>query len=253
MATAAEALAEVLAGKRTARRAQRPCVERLTVVELYLDRATDAWRALQLRTLAHPQRLALKIRGAGRGGLARTLLPNYRGTDHDLISARVERLDSLAIAFRLSSAQARSDLTAQGVVSPRLIDLAHNSGVEPANGPEDRPDAIALPATADSRTVREHVDEEGDRSLTTRPRHFRGSCCPSSLPLPSASPGRSGWARRTSYPRRRYGYQARPLVWRHSLSAIPRRDFRARSPGPVAKHGRLRTLCDRPLPWTSTC
>src|SRR5262249_24311588 len=64
-----------------------PCVSDLRLTELYLDRATEAWRSLRLQEAATPGRYkvadALKI---GDGALQRPLEFCYRGVDYDLIT-----------------------------------------------------------------------------------------------------------------------------------------------------------------------
>ena len=65
-----------------------PLVSRLLLVERYLDRAAEAWRAL--RTLNEASTGEFKVCDAvamGAGALRRTLEGGYRGSDYDLISA----------------------------------------------------------------------------------------------------------------------------------------------------------------------
>ena len=65
-----------------------PQVGRLVLVEFYLDRASDAWRALQLQSTAAPNQL--KVVGfveSGAGALRRSLDSSYRGASYDFISA----------------------------------------------------------------------------------------------------------------------------------------------------------------------
>ena len=65
-----------------------PQVGRLILVEFYLDRASDAWRALQVQATATPNQL--KVVGfvkSGAGALRRSLDSSYRGAAYDFISA----------------------------------------------------------------------------------------------------------------------------------------------------------------------
>ena len=65
-----------------------PQVGRLILVEFYLDRASDAWRALQVQATAAPNQL--KVVGfvkSGAGALRRSLDSSYRGAAYDFISA----------------------------------------------------------------------------------------------------------------------------------------------------------------------
>lgn len=78
-----------------------PVIERLTLVELYADRAVDAWYGLNVLTQSAPGdfHLAPTIE-TGTGPLRRPLATAYRGTDADLLS-------TLAIAIEHSSRDAR--------------------------------------------------------------------------------------------------------------------------------------------------
>ena len=65
-----------------------PQVGRLILVEFYLDRASDAWRGLQVQATATPNQL--KVVGfvqSGAGALRRSLDSSYRGAAYDFISA----------------------------------------------------------------------------------------------------------------------------------------------------------------------
>ena len=65
-----------------------PLVGQLTLVELYLDRATEAWRGLQVLATASPDRFALAPTiASGTGPLRWQLDSGYRGTDYDFITA----------------------------------------------------------------------------------------------------------------------------------------------------------------------
>jgi hypothetical protein len=69
-----------------------PRVGPLQLVELYLDRASDAWRALKLQADAAPGAYALADTLAfGPGALRQPLDGGYRGTSHDYIRALGER------------------------------------------------------------------------------------------------------------------------------------------------------------------
>ena len=65
-----------------------PRVTQLTLVELYLERASDAWAGLQVLADSAPGRYAITPTiSSGVGPLRRQLDTGYRGTDHDFISA----------------------------------------------------------------------------------------------------------------------------------------------------------------------
>ena len=99
-----------------------PPIERLVLVELYLDRASEAWRALRLLAAATPERwrVADEVQ-RGTGALRRSLDAGYRGAEYDLISAVVQGEGAAAqIAFTLDTRRARSEVRAQQT-QPRLL------------------------------------------------------------------------------------------------------------------------------------
>jgi len=90
-----------------------PEVGRLTLVERYLDRATDAFRALQERALATDRFDVEDTVHTGNGGLARPLTARYRGAGYDLLTASTIREESsLAIAYTLATSRTRNDVRA---------------------------------------------------------------------------------------------------------------------------------------------
>lgn len=99
-----------------------PLIASLTLVELYLDRASEAWRALQVQASASPERWRIgdQVR-RGAGALRRPLDASYRGADYDLISAVVHGSGIGAqIAYTLDTRRARSEVRAQKT-QPRLL------------------------------------------------------------------------------------------------------------------------------------
>ena len=110
-----------------------PQLSQLTLVELYLERAADAWRALQLQEQAAPTRLRLvgKV-GFGAGAMRRSLDTSYRGASYDFISALHVPGDDLAnpcIAYTIDTKRARTELRAQhaqGTLLRELVAKASN-------------------------------------------------------------------------------------------------------------------------------
>jgi len=111
-----------------------PQLDQLTLVELYLDRASDAWRALQLQEIATPNRLKLigKVE-SGAGALRRLLDSGYRGASYDLI--RAITVDPSAkrrcISYTLDTKRARTEVRAQQAQASLLKELvlkASNDG-----------------------------------------------------------------------------------------------------------------------------
>jgi len=93
-----------------------PQVGRLILVEFYLDRASDAWRALQVQATAAPNQL--KVVGfvkSGAGALRRSLDSSYRGAAYDFISAStgVPSGGAPTITYTLDTKRARTEVRAQ--------------------------------------------------------------------------------------------------------------------------------------------
>jgi hypothetical protein len=91
-------------------------VSRVYIIELYLDRATEAWGALRVQLEANPGRFSVsETIEIGVGGLRRPLDAGYRGTRYDLISAVTTPGDhgDVAIAYTLDTRRARTEVRAQ--------------------------------------------------------------------------------------------------------------------------------------------
>ncbi len=93
-----------------------PEVGRLVLVEFYLDRASEAWRSLQVQATAAPSQL--KVVGfvqSGAGALRRSLDSSYRGASYDFISATVGKPDDgvPTITYTLDTKRARTEVRAQ--------------------------------------------------------------------------------------------------------------------------------------------
>ena len=105
------------AAGRGRRKAQRrwPRVEALHIIELYGDRAGDAWRALQMLTAASPAAYALTgpvVKGIG--ALRQPLESGYRGAEYDLISALSQgEGNTSAITFTIDTRRARTEVRAR--------------------------------------------------------------------------------------------------------------------------------------------
>ena len=107
-----------------------PRVAGLTLIEWYLDRAGEAWLALQAQVQATPGRIDLAPAvKEGTGGLRRALEGNYRGAAHDLISA-VQTLDENKqplITYTVDTRRARSEVRAQRAQGPLLVQLVQSA------------------------------------------------------------------------------------------------------------------------------
>ncbi|MDM0085060.1 CHAT domain-containing protein [Variovorax sp. J31P179] len=93
-----------------------PVIESLTLVDLYLDRAGEAWRALTELQFSSSADFHLEPRIAKRdAALDRPLESSYRGSSYDLIVATWEEAgeDNASVRYRLDTRRARSEIQAQ--------------------------------------------------------------------------------------------------------------------------------------------
>jgi tetratricopeptide (TPR) repeat protein/pimeloyl-ACP methyl ester carboxylesterase len=113
-----------------------PWVSHVHLIELYLDRATEAWRALSVQadtTPAHYQVTELVQPGAG--ALRRTLDSGYRGADYDLISVVSENGEEggAEITYTLDTKRARTEVRAQSMQGSLLKRLIASASNDPSN------------------------------------------------------------------------------------------------------------------------
>lgn len=109
-----------------------PRCSRLQIVELYLDRASEAWRALRLQAEVMQGRFRVDdcIESA-TGALRRPTDASYRGVDYDMISA-VSGFDAQGhtqIEFTLDTRRARAEVhhrKTQGTLLRELVRSASN-------------------------------------------------------------------------------------------------------------------------------
>ena len=104
--------------------AQWPRVDQLKIIELYLDRASDAWNALQTLAISAPGSYTVAPTIAREtGALRRPPEAGYRGADYDFISALVltTKDDSQEISYTINSKRARNDVRPQPM-QVRLIE-----------------------------------------------------------------------------------------------------------------------------------
>ena len=117
-----------------------PQLSQLTLVELYLERAGDAWRALQLMEISAPNRLKLvgKIH-FGPGAMRRSLDSSYRGSTYDFISAlHVPGGNPLVpcIAYTLDTRRARTEVRAQHAQGKLLRELVAKASNDANTDPQ---------------------------------------------------------------------------------------------------------------------
>ena len=112
--------------ERATSRTRSPRLVHLRFVELYLDRATDAWRSLRLQQAARPG--CYRVNEAveeGTGALQRPPDLGYRGAEFDFISvaATTDRDGRPVIAYTLDTRRARSEVRAQRAQSLLIKEL----------------------------------------------------------------------------------------------------------------------------------
>jgi len=115
---------------------QWPRVGHLRLIELYLDRATEAWRSLKMQSAARPDRYQVTDEVAiGIGPLVRPLEIGYRGVEYDFITAETERGEKgeTKIKYTLDTRRARSEVRAQRTQGPLLRDLVANASNAQSN------------------------------------------------------------------------------------------------------------------------
>ena len=113
-----------------------PRVGHLRLIELYLDRATEAWRSLKMQAAATPERFEITDEVAvGIGPLPRPAESGYRGADYDFITAEAERGEhgQTQIEYTLDTRRARSEVRAHHTQSSLLRDLVANASNAESN------------------------------------------------------------------------------------------------------------------------
>jgi CHAT domain-containing protein len=120
-----------------------PLLSHLVIVELYLDRASEAWRSLQVLAATRPAdwRIAEHVR-IGAGALRRPLDAGYRGADYDLISASsvTTHVDGgrfeAAIAYSLDTRRARTEVRAQATQATLVREMVKRASNDRNQDPQ---------------------------------------------------------------------------------------------------------------------
>ena len=114
--------------------ARWPRVSHLMLVELYLERASDAWQGLHVLKISAPNEFDVTPTiQSGVGPLRRQMDSGYRGTDYDFIAATSTAADT--IAFRLDTKRARTEVTAQSTQGKLLRALVKRASTESNRDP----------------------------------------------------------------------------------------------------------------------
>lgn len=116
-----------------------PTVAHLHLIELYLDRATEAWGALQLLAQSAPEQFSLSPTVLpGVGALRRPLEAGYRGTGHDFISAISENNEAgePTITYTLDTQRARSEARVQPTQARLVSELVRRASNDANRDPQ---------------------------------------------------------------------------------------------------------------------
>ncbi len=116
-----------------------PQVGRLVLIELYLDRASDAWHSLQVQSTASPHQF--QVDGpvlAGAGALRRSLDSSYRGAAYDFISAESTTASdgTRSIVYNLDTKRARTEVRAQRTQGTLVDDLVAKASNDANRDPQ---------------------------------------------------------------------------------------------------------------------
>ena len=191
-----------------------PLVSRLTLVELYLDRASEAWRALQVLATASPDRFELRAdhrqRHRAAAPQARQRLPRRRLRLHHRHRRRA-RPDSIDLHAR-HAARAHRDAGADRRRASCCATWWRAPRTTPTTRPADRPHPVpAAGAGGDRALPGRHAAHAAGAGRPHRAA-FPGSCwtrpttaaaAPTRGPGPSAASCCASCARRTSAPQPR--------------------------------------------------
>jgi tetratricopeptide (TPR) repeat protein len=124
-----------------------PGVTHLRFIELYLDRASDAWHGLRAQQQVSPRQFVLdEFVQTATGGLQRLLSARYRGTDHALMSIVTMAGEAGAprLHFTLDTKNARSEVRAHRVASALVRDLIAQPSNDRASDPRIGPTLHSL-------------------------------------------------------------------------------------------------------------
>ena len=110
------------------RAAEWPRVGHLHFIELYLDRAVEAWRALQIQAETAPSLYTLTPEvKAAPGSLLRPIDSGYRGAEYDFFSAVTEGTADGRIEYVLDTRRARNEVRDQSTQAPLIRGLVEKA------------------------------------------------------------------------------------------------------------------------------
>jgi hypothetical protein len=115
-----------------------PRCEHLQLIELYLDRAVEAWRALDLQHVLTPKAFKLSPRvDRADGGQVRPSDSAYRGADYDFVTVdtRADARGKEIFEFTLDTRRARSEVRGQSTQSGLLHELVASASSDRQRDP----------------------------------------------------------------------------------------------------------------------
>jgi hypothetical protein len=114
-----------------------PRVSELKIIELFLDRASEAWNSLRALAAADSDRFTVEPTIAeGIGAMRRPADAGYRGADYDFISATIQKNENApeSIVYTVNSKRARSDVRPQamqvGLVRNLVLTASNNANTD---------------------------------------------------------------------------------------------------------------------------
>ena len=111
-----------------------PLISHLWLVELYLERASDAWHGLQVLAASAPGRFEVSPTiASGVGPLRRQIDSGYRGADYDFI--RATSPSEGTISFALDTKRARTEISAQSTQGRLLRELVARASTASSQDP----------------------------------------------------------------------------------------------------------------------
>jgi tetratricopeptide (TPR) repeat protein len=114
-----------------------PVITQLTLIELYLERASEAWRALQVQATATPGHFEMApVIASGVGPLRRQVDTAYRSVGYDLITAECSDPAGGSITFRLDTRRARTEGRAVATQAKLVRDLVRRASNDANDDPQ---------------------------------------------------------------------------------------------------------------------
>ena len=112
-----------------------PVVSLLVLVELYLERASDAWHGLQVLATANPGHFEIAPTvQSGTGPLRRQIDSGYRGTDYDFVTATTQGEGT--IAYALDSKRARTEVRGQATQAKLVREMVRRASTSTNQDPQ---------------------------------------------------------------------------------------------------------------------